>query len=60
MFKALGALLAVYLAYALTTGAVYAKAGAWGRSFSRDTDTTGYWAAIVSYGVLVLALFFVF
>jgi len=60
MFKALGAFIALYVICALTTGAVYARAGAWGRSYGRDTDPLGYWSAIGSYIVLVFALFFVF
>jgi hypothetical protein len=60
MFKALGALLALYVAHALTTGGVYAKAGAWGRRYSRTLDPLRYWSAVGSYSVLVLALFLAF
>ena len=60
MFKALGALLALYVAYALRTGDVYAKAGVGGRRYRRNLDPLRYWSAVGSYSVLVLALFLVF
>ena len=60
MFKLLGVLLAIYVAHCLITGAVYAKAGVWGRTYHRDKNTRAYWGAIGSYSVLVLALCFIF
>lgn len=60
MFKLLGALAASYIVYCVVTGAVYAKAGAWGRTYRRDQDALGYWGALGSYCVLVLMLLFVF
>lgn len=60
MFKLLGVLVAIYIVHCLATGAVYAKAGSWGRSYRRDEHAYGYWSAVGSYSVLVLMLFFLF
>lgn len=60
MFKLLGALLALYIAQCLATGAVFAKSGLWGRTYRRDDDAFHYWCAIVVYAGLALALFFWF
>ena len=56
----LAVLVAIYVAYSLATGSVYARSGWWGRSFSRSEDGWSYWSAIVAYSVLVILLFFVF
>lgn len=59
-FKALGIALLIYAFYAITRGAVYARSGAWGRTVTR-VDSPGYfWAVIVIYTGLSLALLFVF
>ena len=60
LFGWLGVLLACYLAYALFSGAVYAKSGVGGRTFTRADDALSYWAAIGTYGLLSLALVLVF
>ena len=60
LFKILGVLLACYVAQALSTGAVYARSRAWGRTFTRADDAFGYWAAVGSYSLLALALVFLF
>jgi len=60
MFKILGVLLAIYIVHCLTTGAVFAKRGPWGRTFRRDENAFGYWGAIGSYVVLALALLLFF
>jgi len=60
MFKALGILLAIYTAYAAAQGAVYAKHRAWGRTIRRSEEPRYFWAVIGIYGVLALALVFVF
>ncbi|MGH8175888.1 MAG: hypothetical protein ACREV5_06460 [Steroidobacter sp.] len=60
MFKMLGVLLSIYVVHCLMTGAVLAKSGAWGRTYRRDENALGYWGAVGSYSVLVLALFFLF
>lgn len=60
VFKVLGVLLACYVVQALRTGAVFARSRAWGRRFTRGDDPFGYWSAIGAYGLLSLALVFVF
>jgi hypothetical protein len=60
LFKILGVLLACYVIQALRTGAVYAKSRGWGRTYMRVDDPFGYWSAIGAYGMLSLALVFVF
>jgi hypothetical protein len=60
LFNILGVLLACYVVQALRTGAVYAKSRGWGRTFTRADDTFGYWSAVGAYGLLSLALVFVF
>jgi len=60
LFKILGVLLACYVVHALTTGAVYARSGAWGRAFRRDEHAWSYWSAIIAYVLLSLALVFAF
>ena len=60
LFKVLGVLVAAYVAYGLATGAIHAKSGAWGRTFRRDEDATGYWSAIAAYALLAAMLVFLF
>jgi hypothetical protein len=60
LFKLLGAAVGCYVVYALTTGAIFAKYRAWGRTFRRDEDALGYWSAIAAYAVLAGMLLFVF
>lgn len=60
LFKLLGAGVACYVLWALTTGAVYARSRMWGRTFRRNEDPRGYWGAIGAYVVLALALVFLF
>jgi len=60
MFKILAVLVAIYVAYSLATGSVYARSGWWGRTFQRSEDGWRYWSAIAAYSVLVILLFFVF
>ena len=60
MFKGLGALLALYVVYGLTVGVIYAKRGPWGAAVKRAEDPFNYWAAVVVYSGLSLALFFLF
>lgn len=44
MFRVLGILLSLYIVHCLLKGAVYAKAGIWGRTIERAADPWGYWA----------------
>jgi hypothetical protein len=60
LFRLLGAAVGLYVLYALSTGAVYAKSGAWGRAFRRDEDAAGYWSAIGAYVVLAVMLVLIF
>lgn len=60
MFRVLGVLLACYVAQALVSGNVYSKSGPWGRTFRRDENAPGYWAAVAAYTLLALALIFIF
>lgn len=60
MFKALGILVAIYTAFAAAQGAVHAKHRAWGRTIRRREEPRYFWTVIGIYGVLALALVFVF
>lgn len=60
MFQALGAVLAVYVVYALLRGEVFAKAGVAGRVVSREASPEYYWVVVALYGGLSLALLTVF
>jgi hypothetical protein len=60
LFDLLGGLLAIYTAYAVWTGAVYARHRAWGRSFLRSEAPFNYWSTVVVYTGLALALVFYF
>jgi len=60
MFPALGAVLAVYVVYALLRGEVFAKAGVGGRVVSREASPEYYWVVVALYGGLSLALLTVF
>ena len=60
LFDALGALLAIYVGVSVTRGHVFAKSGPWGRRVSRDTEPQRFWAIIVLYAGLSLALVFLF
>jgi hypothetical protein len=56
MFKLLGALLACYVAYAAFAGEVFAKAGAGSRTVQRSESPAYFWAVVVVYAGLSLAL----
>jgi len=60
LFKALGLLLAGYIFVAVLGGEVYARSGAWGRTFVRAEEPVRYWSAIAAYALLSLALVFWF
>lgn len=60
LFKALGLLLAGYVAIAVLSGSVYAKSGVWGRTLRRTDRPLPYWSAIAAYTLLSLALTFWF
>lgn len=56
MFDVLGVLLGLYTLYAASTGAVYAKSRAWGRTVERQQSPTWFWVVIAIYGVLSVML----
>jgi hypothetical protein len=60
MFKMLGILVALYTAYAVVRGEVYAKSGPWGRTVSKVDSPQYFWAVIVIYAGLSAALLTVF
>ena len=60
LFRLLGVLLAGYIVVALHKGAVYARSGGWGRSFTRAEEPLRYWSAMAAYALLALALMFWF
>ncbi len=60
MFKMLGILVALYTAYAVSKGEVYAKSGPWGRTVSRADSPEYFWVVIAIYAGLSVALITVF
>ncbi|HTS52080.1 MAG TPA: hypothetical protein VMH26_02300 [Burkholderiales bacterium] len=60
MFKMLGGFVALYVAYALSVGKVYARRGIWGVTWTRVQEPLWYWSTIAIYGVLSAALILVF
>jgi len=60
MFKALGALVALYVVYAIVSGKVYAKSGPGGRAILRRNSPEDFWVVIAIYAGLGVALVFVF
>jgi hypothetical protein len=60
MFRLLGALVALYTAYAALRGEVFAKSGPSGRIVSRAGSPKYFWAVIGVYALLGLALLTVF
>ena len=60
IFRLLGVLLGLYVAYGLAHGEVYARSGVWGRTFYRDQDAWRYWSTIAIYCGLTVALLFYF
>jgi hypothetical protein len=60
VFKALGTLVALYVAYAALKGEVYAKSGPWGRVVSRADSPEYFWIVIAIYAALATALVTVF
>jgi len=60
MFRLLGIVVAIYTAYAAAQGEVFAKHRAWGRTIRRSEKPGYFWAVIGVYGLLALALVFIF
>jgi hypothetical protein len=59
-FDLLGALLALYLAWALARGEVVAKSGPGARRIQRDHSPRSYWATMAIYAALAVALVVLF
>jgi hypothetical protein len=60
MFKIIGAVLAVYVCYAVVNGDVYAKSGVVGRKILREESPGYFWVVITIYAALSLALILLF
>ena len=60
MFPILGVLVAAYVLYAVMAGEIFAKAGVWGRSISREKSPGEFWMTIVIYSGLAIALIAIF
>jgi hypothetical protein len=60
MFKTLGAVLAIYTAYAAVNGSVFAKSGISGRMISREDSPVYFWVVVGTYACLSLALMTIF
>jgi hypothetical protein len=56
MFDLLGALLGLYVVYAIANGAVHAKRGPWGETVSRTQSPEYFWTVIAIYAALSVAL----
>ncbi|MGE5102048.1 MAG: hypothetical protein ACM3SX_18840 [Deltaproteobacteria bacterium] len=52
----MGALVALYAAYAAWKGEVYAKSGVWGKVVSREESPSYFWIVIAIYACLGVAL----
>ncbi len=60
MFDVLGALLAIYTAYAVASGRVFAKSRATGRTVGRCDEPAYFWTVVSIYAALAAALVFWF
>jgi hypothetical protein len=60
IFRLLSILLAVYVAYAAVTGAVWVHRGPFARRVVRAEDPAGFWVSVAIYAGLAVALATVF
>ena len=60
MFILIGIVVGLYTAYAAVTGSVYARRGIGGALVLRDESPVSFWATIVCYALLSLALMIIF
>lgn len=60
MFKLLGVLIGLYVAFAVVRGEVFAKSGVWGRTVSKLDSPEYFWVVVTIYGALSLALLTIF
>lgn len=56
----LGVLVGLYVAYSVYSGSVIARSGIGWRRHDRDGQPRSYWAVIVVYSLLAIALITVF
>jgi hypothetical protein len=56
LFQIVALPVALYTLYAVIAGEVFAKAGVWGKTITRDDQPVEYWMTIVIYAALALAL----
>ncbi len=59
-FQTLGVLLAIYVIYAIASGAVHTKDKWRGATVRRDESPGQFWVIVAIYAGLSLALYFVF
>lgn len=60
LFTLLGAMLIVYVIYAVTCGVVYARSGVWGKRVDKEESPDEFWRAVAIYtviGILLLIFF---
>jgi hypothetical protein len=60
LFKLLGVLVGLYALYAAVSGRVYARSGPGGRVVTRREEPRYFWAVVVIYAGLAIALMTVF
>lgn len=60
MFRLIGVLLALYTAYAVVSGEVFARSGISGRTVLKAESPGYFWVVIVIYAALSVALITVF
>ena len=60
MFKAIGILVALYTAYAIVRGEVYARSGPGGKMVERAASPRYFWVVIAIYAGLAVALMTIF
>ena len=60
LFKLLGVLVLAYTAYSAWRGEVFGRSGLWGKTWTREGSPGMFWAVIVCYCLLGLALLIVF
>jgi hypothetical protein len=56
LFQIIAVPVALYALYAALAGEVYAKAGAWGRTISRQDSPVDFWMTVAIYAGLAVAM----
>lgn len=60
MFKAIGVIVALYVAYCVYRGEVLVRSRAWGKRVARSEAPREFWLSVGIYGLLAVALLTVF